>query len=261
MNLFSLIRRLLHDVKETFITGTRVLTSRERFKSFFSVSLYRNAIYVVSGRLIVGAIGFVFWILAARLYTTEQVGLASAVIAIAGFLVTLSSLGLEYGLVRFIPASGKNHNALVNSAFTVGGLTAIVVSLVFLAGLNVWSPSLVFLRQNPFYIVIFVALAVTWLFYILLHNVYVAHQRAELRVLIEIIQGVVKLVLLVSLATFLYIFGVLVSWATGFAVAAIAGLFILLPRLQKGYRPSFTIHKKVIDYLFYWVFKVKPPAP
>ncbi len=194
-----------------------------------------------------GILGFIFWILAARFYPAAEVGLASAAIAVAGFLTTLAALGLDFGLVRYISGAGKNYAVLVNSCLTAGSLAAIIVSLVFLVGLNVWSPDLIFLRQDALLFAIFIILIISWTLYTLLHNVFVAHQRADTTLLQTATQGLVKLALVVSLPVFLYGFGIITAWGAGFAVAAIVGLGVLLPRLKRGYHPSFTIKRKVIN--------------
>jgi len=247
MNSSSLVRKLLSLRKETFIDGARSLTSKEGLRTFYGVSLYRNASYLMLNSGVTAVFGFVFWILAARFYPAEEVGLASAALAVAGFLLTLSNFGLDYGLVRFLPNSGQKSNALVNSCFTVGGLAAIVSSLIFLAGLNLWSPALIFLRQDPLLLGSFVVIVVAWGIYVLLHNVFVAHQRSDFTLFEGIIQGVAKLTLVVILATFAYGFGILASWGIGFALALLVGLLFFLPRLQSGYRPSFTIRKEAVN--------------
>ena len=247
MNLSSSVRKLLSLTGETFIDGARALTSKEKLKTFYGVSLYRNASYLMLNSGATAVFGFVFWILAARFYPAEEVGLASAALAVAGFLLTLANFGLDYGLVRFLPNSGQKSNALVNSCFTIGGLAAIVTSLIFISGLNLWSPALIFLRQNPLLLGSFVATVVVWAIYVLLHNVFVAHQRADFTLFAGIIQGVVKLVLVVILATFAYGFGILASWGIGFTLALMVGLLFFLPRLQSGYRPSPTISKEVVN--------------
>jgi len=249
MNPSSFISRLLFHARKTFITGARVLTSRERFKAFYRVSLYRNATYLILNTAATGILGFVFWILAARFYPAEEVGLASAVIAVAAFLTTLATLGMDFGLVRYISGAGKNYAVLVNSCLTAGGLVAIVASLVFLAGLKTWSPDLVFLRQDILPLVIFIVLVVTWTLYTLLHNVFVAQQRADVTLWQSIAQGLIRIVLVVTLPASLYASGIITAYGAAFVIAVIVSMLILLPWLRKGYRPSLVIKKEVITQI------------
>jgi len=247
MNLSFFIRRLLSFIKETFTDGVKTLTSREGLKRLYGVSLYRNAIYLLLNSAAVAVLGFVFWILATRFYSTEEVGLASATIATASFLATLSTLGLGYGIIRFLPNSGQKSYALVNSCLIIGGLVAIVVSLIFLAGLNLWSPALVFLRQSPLAFGSFVVLVVAWALTLLLQNVFVAQKRADFALLGSIIHGVTKLAMVIPLAAFLYASGIFTSWAMGWTLLLVISLLFFLPRLQSGYHPSFTIKREVIN--------------
>jgi len=242
-----LLRKLLIPIKEILLKGGEVLASREGLKALLKDSLYRNASYLILNSGITAVSGFIFWILAARLYSAEEVGLSSAILAMAGFLVTLANFGLDYGLVRFLPNAGQKSNSLVNSSFIIGGLAAIVSSLVFLTGLNLWSPNLISLRQNPLFFGSFVLIVPAWTIYTLLHNVFVAHKRADLTLLEGIIQGVAKLTMVGIFALFAYSFSIFTSWGIGVAVAVIAGLFILLPQLQKGYHPTFTFNKEAIN--------------
>ena len=198
---------------------------------------------------VIGILGFVFWILAARFYPAEEVGLASAAIAVAAFLTTLATLGMDFGLIRYISGAGKNHSALVNSCLTVGGLVAIVASLVFLAGLNVWSPDLIFLQQDIIPLVIFIVLVVAWTLYTLLHNVFVAQQRADVTLWQSIAQGLIRIALVITLPASLYASGIITAWGVAFVIAVIVSMLILLPWLRKGYRPSFVIKKEVITQI------------
>jgi len=237
---------LFNFTKETF-TEVKALTTKEGLKHFYGVSLYRNAIYLMLNSAATAFLGFVFWILATRFYSAEEVGLASAVIAAASFLAMLSTLGLDYGLIRFIPNSGEKSNILVNSCLTVGGLAAIVFSLIFLAGLNIWSPALVFLRQNPLAFGSFVMLVITWALTLLLYSVFIAQKRAGFALFGGVIHGVTKLAVVIPLTAFLYASGIFTSWAIGWTLAVGVGLLLFLPRLQSGYHPFPTIRKEVLN--------------
>jgi len=246
MNLSPFIKGSLGLVKETF-TEVKALTTKEGLKQFFGVSLYRNAIYLILNSAATAALGFVFWIMAARSYSPEQVGLASAVIASASFLAMLSTLGLDYGLIRFLPNSGEKSSVMVNSCLTIGGVAAIVASLIFLAGLTIWSPALIFLRQSPLAFGCFVVLVVAWALALLLHNVFVAHKRANFTLLGGLIQGLTKLALVIPLAAFLHASGIFASWAIGWILVVIVSLLLLLPRVQSAYRPLPAIRREAIS--------------
>ena len=83
-----------------------LIAIKEGLFNLLKISLYRNAIYLMLNSAMYALTGFFFWIVAARLYPAEVVGLASSTIAAIGLLSLLSTLGLDYGLLRFLPAAG-----------------------------------------------------------------------------------------------------------------------------------------------------------
>ena len=67
--------------------------------------LHSNSVYLVGNSAVVGFLGFMFWVVAARLYTAEDVGLGSALISAALLLSFLARFGLGFGVIRFLPAN------------------------------------------------------------------------------------------------------------------------------------------------------------
>ena len=72
-------------------------------KNIMSDSLYRNSIYLMISTLIMSVLGFVFWMVASRLYSADSIGLATAIISVMGLIVGLSVLGLNAGIIRYLP--------------------------------------------------------------------------------------------------------------------------------------------------------------
>ena len=73
-------------------------------------------------------LGFLFWLSVAHLYTPEQIGSASALIAATTLLGNASLLGMEYSLIRFLPKS-KNQSKDINAAIGFVAIAAIVAAL------------------------------------------------------------------------------------------------------------------------------------
>jgi len=66
-------------------------------------SLLRNSLYIMSSTLVTAMIGYLFWIVAAHLYSTHDVGLASALIAVMMLASMLANLGIGPTLVQTLP--------------------------------------------------------------------------------------------------------------------------------------------------------------
>ena len=65
--------------------------------------LFKNAYFLMFSSLTSAGSGFFFWLIAARFYSTSDIGLASAIISAMGLIAMLSLLGFDISLVRFLP--------------------------------------------------------------------------------------------------------------------------------------------------------------
>jgi len=246
--------RLLSFLTETFTDAIKVLTSKEGLKGLYGVSLYRNAVYLMLSQLAAALSGFVFWILAARLYKPADVGLASAAISAISLLALFASLGLGYGLIRFLAGSEEKSRAMINSIFTLSSLACLIFSLIFLAGLNFWSPSLNFIRQSPIFLVAFILFAMGTTLHSVLGSTFVARRRTSFSFAQGLISSLSKLVLVVVMAKFFTVFGIFASQGLGLAIAIIVTVFLFLPRVEPGYRPVPLFKKEAVNEIFHFSF-------
>lgn len=100
------------------------------------MSLYLNEARssVVSGNMlfldgITGAItGYVFWILAARLLTSAQVGYAGTLLSLTTICGTLLGFGLDYTLLRDL----RNDNSLIGKALVLETLASVAIIPILL---------------------------------------------------------------------------------------------------------------------------------
>jgi len=60
-------------------------------KQHLNDPLFKNAYFLMLSSISSAGSGFFFWLIAARFYSTAEVGLASAIIAAMGFCFLLSS--------------------------------------------------------------------------------------------------------------------------------------------------------------------------
>ncbi len=246
--------KLLSFIKETLTDAIKALASKDGLKRLFHIPLYSNALYLMITSAVSALLGFVFWIIVARFYTPEDVGLASAAMAAIGLLALFSYLGLGAGLIRFLPGSGKNANSMVNTVFTVGALASILAAFIFIAGLGFWSPALLFLRQNPVYLAAFVLFTIAFTLSQLVDNAFIARRQANFVLARGLIFSILRLPLPILLAAFFHSFGIFASWGISLAVALLLGIFLFLPRAQPGYRPFFAFNIRVVNDMLHFSF-------
>lgn len=186
--------------------------------------------------IVVSAFGFFFWMIAARFYTETDVGFAAATISMLSLIVFLSVIGLDASLIRFLPQANKPQD-LINSCFTLSGLISMVVACISIAGLNLWSPALIFIRQDPVFSAAFVAFAVMSTLSALLDYTFIARRRADFTLAKNAVFSLTKLPLPALLVLFFHSFGIVASWGIAFGLAVAVSLFFFLPKVQNSYKP------------------------
>jgi len=205
--------------------------------------LYVNSIWIVVNSIGLSGFGFLFWVINARLFSSGQLGLASTLISSGELLLTLSLLGFDLALIRYLPNNTDKHK-IINSCFTLAGLFAIVTSLVFVGFARFFVEDLSVL-WNVLWGIIFVIFVVSYMFLRLQSSVLIAQKRSKYVFLKTLIFSVLK-VSLPFVLVFLGALGIISSWAIG-AIASLIGGFLfikMLPRL----RISIPIIKKMFSF-------------
>ena len=254
--MLQLIKLLSLRITEFLAEVAGIVTSRERLKQLWHVRFYSNAFYMVIANATGALFGFVFWIVAARLYSPEDVGLAAALIAAVGLLMWFCDLGLGWGLIRFLSHSGENTNAMINTVLTTRILFSIVVALIFIAGLGFWSPALLFIRSNPTYLTAFILFTVALALFTSTGDVFIARRRAGFNLVSSLIASPLRLLLLLvfPLVAFSHTSGIFAAWGISFCVAVPVGILLFLPRAQPGYRLRFTFNLRIIKEIISFSF-------
>src|SRR5512144_1467936 len=90
---------------------------RTRVISHLRHPLFQNGYALVASSATSAGLGFLFWIVAARFYSTQIVGLNSALISAMLFLSGISQLSLNSVLIRFVPHPGTETRSLVTYSY------------------------------------------------------------------------------------------------------------------------------------------------
>src|SRR3989441_9550226 len=141
--------------------------------------LYRNALFMMSSSVVGGASGLVFYFLIARSYSANDLGYAQGLFNTISFLATLALLGLGPALVRFLP-SAENKAATINTCLTLTGLVAVPFTIVLMAGIEFWLPSLDFILSSPVYWILILLTTLSLTFAPILDQSGLAMRRADL---------------------------------------------------------------------------------
>jgi O-antigen/teichoic acid export membrane protein len=182
-----------------------------RFGAHVRTPLYRNAYAWLLSTGISSVLGLLYWVLAARLYAPQAVGVNAALVSALILLAGLSQLNLMSVLIRFLPNAGRRTAQLTAGSYLLSTLMALVSSMAFvglssrLAGLDLFGAD----RQMA---ALFIPAAMIWTVFNLQDGV-LAGLRATLWVPVDnITYGLAKTALLVLLAPLSPRFGIFISW-------------------------------------------------
>jgi len=179
-----------------------------------------------------GALGFLFWVIAARLYPAESVGLASALISAMFLLGNISRLGLDYALVVALPreASQKRRDGMILASFLLVGGMGIIAGFAFAVQPIFAVEATSLLWQSSWLLLGFVLSCSAWGVGLVLEPLLLVSRYGQHLVSKNLAFSVVKLVALVLLLPLVgERFGILVATALG----VVAGLFVVWLRFRK----------------------------
>ena len=137
-----------------------MITVKSLFKNLED-PLYKNSFFLTLARFINVAMGFVFWIIAAKFYSVEDVGVATALLSSLGILILFSRLGFDSSLIRFVHINDKNK--VFNTSIIITTIFSLIAGIIYILGIDFISPGLSFLK-NPGYAIIF-------LFFVIMNSI------------------------------------------------------------------------------------------
>ncbi|MGH6654365.1 MAG: lipopolysaccharide biosynthesis protein [Actinocrinis sp.] len=198
-----------------------------------SAKILQNSFFMMASMVMTAGLGFLFWGLVARLYSTERVGLATSLISAISLISYLGLLGFNNTVVRF-QATGAARNSQVTIALCVTGAACCAFGAAYLGVLPWISPKLLFVREDTWFAVAFVLFCGFAGVNLLTDSVFVAARIPQYNLLVDgVVQSLTKLAMPIFLVT-LGAAGIVTATGAGYAVAVFASLAAMRWRL--GFR-------------------------
>lgn len=208
-----------------------VSSIRARLRAHTSIPLYGSAYALMAGVVANSGLGFLFWAVASRTYSTHSVGVDSAAIATLTFLTGIGGLYLDGSLYRFLPRAGSATSALIRYTTIVTVVSATVAAVVFLAGVHVWAPDLAFLTSSVWIVLVAILGVIGSCLLVLVDGALIGLRRAVWVPVKGSAYGVAKLVVLIACVALAPKNGILVAWVAPSALVLLASAWLLRRRL------------------------------
>jgi O-antigen/teichoic acid export membrane protein len=178
----------------------------------WSDPIARGGVLLLVNTALTGALGLVYWLIAARLFPPAAVGRAAALVAASTLLAGVGQLNLSGMLMRFLPRAGERSRRLVLVTYGFACAASVLLALLAVAGIAVLASSHSALQLSPFEGAIFTASVAATVVFTLQDSVLIAVRRTGWIPIENGGFGVVKVVLLVALAGFSGWGAIFASW-------------------------------------------------
>jgi O-antigen/teichoic acid export membrane protein len=206
-----------------------------RVRRVLADPLWRSAYSLMLNSVATGALGLIFWIVAARAQSSARVGEASALIAAMMTLSSISQLNLANVITRFLPQAGTRARRWILSAYGLAVLATVVGAGVFLAVVPGLSNSLRFLDHDAAFAAVFVLTTALWSIFGLQDAVMTALRRAPWIPLENSMFGFLKLAFLPALAAVAVGHAIFVSWMLPMALLLVPVNYMIFRRFVPAY--------------------------
>jgi O-antigen/teichoic acid export membrane protein len=203
------------------------------------LSQVRNGVALIAAKVLTMGLGFVFWVLAARLYEPHDVGVAAGVVAAMMLCTQLALLGVGSAFITHFPARKDGPADLLDTAISSVVALGIVWSAAFLLLAGGAFRQLDVAATHPVFAILFVATAVFGTIGILLDQVATALRRGEQALIRNGVCAVATVALLALAAAMGHSSGaqaIFLPWAAAGLVATAVGVQQLRWAIP-GYRP------------------------
>lgn len=118
----------------------------KELKAHLKDPLFRNSFYLLLSMITGAILGFIFWIIAAKIYPQQEVGVNTALISAVSLIAMISFLGLDQSIIRYFPERDKL-KVLVTSSIVIM-ISAFIFGIIFVWGINLWAPDLAIIKNN-----------------------------------------------------------------------------------------------------------------
>jgi O-antigen/teichoic acid export membrane protein len=180
---------------------------------------YRSSGLLVVNLMVLSGLGFVFWTVAAHLFSAPDVGVMSGWVAACTLLATVGGLGLANTLIRHLPGHDEPRRLIVTSAMLLASAGALLCAAALFALPSVAPAALDLQTTGNARLVVLLLIIVSALSG-LVDATLVASQAVRPLIVKNVLGGVVRVALLVPLAD-AGVTGLLIAYTAGAVLAAL----------------------------------------
>ncbi len=217
----------------------RSFSIKKIYKKLTKESIYANSSYLLSSWTLLAVFGFGFWTICAHLYSDEQVGLATGLLAALNLITSLSLIGFEMSIIRFLPKC-ENKNVLLNTCYSLAAAAGIIITGIFFILQPYVSSKLDVIHSSAPVIFLFFLFVVASIGGFIVESTFIAYREARYVLRKNFVFSLLKLVL-----PFLFLglgaFGIYSAYMLSLTGAVAYSMLVLARRFNHSFRPKLGI--------------------
>jgi O-antigen/teichoic acid export membrane protein len=218
---------------------------QERQRAPRVLSMLESSLHLIGGKVATMGLGFVFWLVAARLFSVGDVGLAAGAVSAVMLCTQLALVGIGSAVIVHFPASRQAPSRLLDPAFTVVAISGAAAAGVFVLVASSFFEELGVVASDPLFAAAFVLMSVLGTAGILFDQVSTALRRGDQALLRALAFGGLTVALLAAVATLTDAGGAVTifsTWVGGALAACLLGSVQLRRSLGRyRYRPGLAL--------------------
>lgn len=202
-------------------------------------NLVRNSLYVMASTVVTAGLGYLFWLLAAHIFTRHEIGVGGAVISLCSTAALLTYLGPSATLIEQLPDRERSFawTALLTKV-CLGTATVTAAAMIAALPLLVDSQGYRAFFGTTAAAALVVGGAAFWTVVNLLGYAFVAARRADQYLFIQVMASAAKLILILPFAAAGEgALGLVGAWGASAMLGAVVGAIWLVPRMRLGRQP------------------------
>jgi O-antigen/teichoic acid export membrane protein len=199
-----------------------------------------NSLALISGRVASSGLGFLTWIIVARIYPTQEVGIATGIVAAMMLCVQIALIGIGSALISKYPQYQNHYGQVINTALNIVAVSSLVGATLFLLLASNFFQELNVVAASLSYILLFLGITLFGAGNSLMDHVSIALRRNEQVLVRNVAFGIVTLISVWSIPL------ITGRWGSESIIAAwcLAGLF--------AYSLGFIqLRRSVVDYRYH----------
>jgi O-antigen/teichoic acid export membrane protein len=164
-----------------------------------TLGMTKNSIALILAKVATMGLGFAFWLVAARWFASDEVGLAASAVSAMMLCTQFALLGAGSAFIALFPEHSTQPSRLIDTSFTVVTLVALAAGVVFLFVAQTWFAQLGPVVTLPLFTAFFLAMVIFGTLGILLDQASTVLRRGDQALWRNLLSGVLTLVALAVL--------------------------------------------------------------